>query len=579
MNALSRYRKWKEEPALDTQLREELVAITGDAVAIEARFGRYLSFGTAGLRGLLGAGTNRVNTWTVAMAAAGFAEEITATGEAAMRAGVVISYDSRRYSAEFARVTACVFAAYGVHVRLSDRLRPVPLLSFAIRHYGAAGGVMITASHNPAAYNGFKAYGPDGGQCPPETADQIAARMMAIVDPFAIDVNGYDNYMTSGRLQVLSDEWDDAYMEMLSHLSLHRDAVAAHADLKIVFTPLHGAGNLPVRRALRELGFRHILVVPEQEDPDPSFSTVAAPNPEERAALALAIELADHEQADLVIATDPDADRMGLALRQQDGAYAVLSGNQIGLLLMDYILASKTEAGTLPARSFCVTTIVSTKLARRVAAYYGVTLMESLTGFKYIGELIQEHDEEGDMHFQFGFEESFGYLAGTHVRDKDAVVSSMLAAEMAAFARQRGKTLYDLLQDLFRRFGYAAEQTLSLELDPDAGLQQIRRGMGRLRANKTGTVAGLEVARVKDYLESKEIDFTSGRERALDLPRSDVLLYELGEMDWFCVRPSGTEPKIKIYVGAYGADPQACHTRMEKMTHTLLDDMEATFQI
>lgn len=574
MNALDRYQQWMDHPDLDERLRTELVKMSGDVPAITDRFDRYLTFGTAGLRGLLGAGTNRMNSWTVAMAAAGFAGAIAARGQEAMQAGVVISYDSRRFSADFARITACVFASHGVFVRLSDRLRPVPLLSFAVRYYGAAGGVMITASHNPAAYNGFKAYGPDGGQCPPETADQIAARMTAIADPFSIKIGDIEDHMTSGRLVVVKDEWDDAYMEMLSQLSLHRDVVAKHADLKIVFTPLHGSGNRPVRRVLHEAGFRRVLVVPEQEDPDPDFATVEAPNPEERAALSLAIDLAGREQADLVIATDPDADRMGLALRQQDGEYTVLTGNQIGLLLMDYILSSKTEAGTLPPRSFCVTTIVSTKLARRVAAHYGVTLMESLTGFKYIGELIQEHDEDGDMHFQFGFEESFGYLAGTDVRDKDAVVASMLAAEMAAVARDRGQTLYDLLQDLFRRFGYAAEQTVSIALDDKEGLQQVQRGMERLRAAKNTPIAGMQIARVKDYLESRETDLVTGSERTLDLPSSDVLLYELEGMDWFCVRPSGTEPKIKIYAGAYDTRVDLCQARLDRMIQALRDYME-----
>ncbi len=574
MNARDRYHFWTTQPRFDKATREELFRISEDPAEIEDRFYRSLEFGTAGLRGVIGAGTNRMNVYTVAMAAAGFARDIASRGQADMDAGVVISFDSRRMSQEFARVTACVFAAHGVLARLSDTLRPVPVLSYAIRHYRAAGGVMITASHNPAAYNGFKAYGPDGGQCPPETADQIAARMDEIIDPTSIEMGSYEEHLTSGRLVVIGKELDDTYMEMLSHLALHRDAVARHADMKIVYTPLHGSGNVPVRRVLAESGFRQVLVVPEQELPDPDFSTVKAPNPEERAALERAISLAGKEQADLVIATDPDADRMGLALRGSDGTYTVLTGNQIGLLLMDYILSSRQAAGTLPDRSFCVTTIVSTKLARRVATHYGVTLMECLTGFKYIGELIKEHDENGDMHFQFGFEESFGFLSGTDVRDKDAVVAAMLAAEMAAVARDRGMTLYDWLQDLFRRFGHAAEQTLSISLESREGLQRIRKGMERLRASKSERTAGLPVSRVKDYLESVETDFTDTSARPLDLPRSDVLLYELDGLDWFCVRPSGTEPKIKIYAGAYDADAAACKARLSSMVDALRIHME-----
>jgi len=398
--------------------------------------------------------------------------------------------------------------------------------------------------------------------------------MEEIEDPTTVKRGSYEEHLTSGRLVVIGKELDDAYMKMLSHLALHRDAVARHADMKIVYTPLHGSGNVPVRRVLAESGFCQVLVVPEQELPDPAFPTVKAPNPEERDALERAISLAGHEQADLVIATDPDADRMGLALRRADGEYVVLSGNQIGLLLMDYILSSKQAAGNLPDRSFCVTTIVSTKLAKRVAAHYGVTLMECLTGFKYIGELIKEHDENGDMHFQFGFEESFGFLSGTDVRDKDAVVAAMLAAEMAAVARDRGMTLYDWLQDLFRRFGYAAEQTLSISLESREGLQRIRKGMERLRVSKSERTAGLPVTRVKDYLQSVETDFADAAERPLDLPRSDVLLYELDGLDWFCMRPSGTEPKIKIYAGAYDSDASVCAARLKSMVDALRAHME-----
>nr|MBP7403200.1 phospho-sugar mutase [Clostridia bacterium] len=334
------------------------------------------------------------------------------------------------------------------------------------------------------------------------------------------------------------------------------------------------SGLEPVRRILLESGFTHVLTVPEQAQPDPDFPTVPSPNPEERSALAMAIALAEREMADLVIATDPDADRMGLAIREEDGGYRVLSGNQIGLLLMDYILAAKKSAGSLPEGSFCVTTIVSTRLARSVAAHYGAVLMECLTGFKYIGELIKEHDENGDMHFQFGFEESYGYLSGTDVRDKDAVVAAMLAAEMAASARDRGLTLFGLLQDLYTRFGYAAEKTWSFSLSSREGLERIRRCMDRLRAEKAAGLAGLHVLRVKDYLTSVATEYSDGSESRIDLPRSDVLLYELEGMDWICVRPSGTEPKIKIYAGAYDADPAACGTRLEGMAESLHRLME-----
>ena len=569
MDAWERFRLWTTNPGFDSVTREELLRIKDNPVEIEERFYRNLEFGTAGLRGLIGAGTNRVNIYTIAMAAAGFARDIVSQGPEAMASGIVVSYDSRRFSDAFARVVALVFTAHGVHARLFDALRPVPILSFAIRYYHAAGGVMITASHNPAEYNGFKAYGPDGGQCPPEVADAIAERMDKINDPSAIHWGNFKEELSSGRLVVIGKELDDAYIDMLNRLAINRAAVVRNHDMKIVYTPLHGAGNLPVRRILQESGFDHVLVVPEQELPDPDFPTVKAPNPEERSALAMGIALAGREEADLVMATDPDGDRLGLALRESDGNYQVLTGNQIGLLLMDYILSAKQAEGVLPDRSFCVMSIVSTKLARRIASHYGVELMECLTGFKFIGELIKEHDENGDMHFQFGFEESFGYLSGTDVRDKDAVVAAMLAAEMAASARDRGMTLYDLLQDLFSRFGYAAEKTLSISLPSREGLERIQQGMVRIRSEKSAVTAGLRINRIKDYLTSIETDFVGGTERPLVLPTSDVLLYEMDGLDWFCVRPSGTEPKIKIYAGAYDPDPVACKDQLKAMLDAL----------
>ena len=574
MDAWERFRLWTTDPGFDHETRDELLRIADQPAQIEELFYRNLEFGTAGQRGIMGAGTNRINVYTIAMTATGFARELVAQGPDAMAAGIVVSYDSRRFSETFARITALVFAAHGVHVRLSDELRPVPLLSFAIRYYHAAGGVMITASHNPAEYNGFKAYGPDGGQCPPETADAIAARIDAIDDPTSIRYGTLEEAKASSLLVMVGAGLDDAYMAMLNRLAINREAVHRNRDMKIVYTPLHGTGNKPVRRILRESGFDSVLVVPEQEMPDPDFPTVKSPNPEERSALALGIALADREQADLVIATDPDADRMGLALRDATGAYMVLTGNQIGLLLMDYILSAKKTAGVLPDKSFCVTTIVSTKLARRVAAFYGVTLMECLTGFKYIGELIKEHDENGDMHFQFGFEESFGFLSGTDVRDKDAVVASMLAAEMAASARDRGMTLFDLLQDLFHRFGFASEKTLSISLASREGQERIQKVMESLRAGKSPVMAGLRILRIKDYLTSVETDFTAGTETPLDLPCSDVLLYEMEGLDWFCVRPSGTEPKIKIYTGAYDADETVCGSRLKAMLDALQGYMD-----
>lgn len=564
------YQLWSEHPYFDAQTRAELKNLADQPAEIEDRFYCDLVFGTAGLRGVLGAGTNRMNQYTVARAADGFARSIAARGQAARERGIVISYDSRRYSADFALLTAKIFVGHSIRVRLSDELRPVPLLSFAIRRYGAVGGVMITASHNPARYNGFKAYGEDGSQLPPEDADAVVRCMDEIRDLTQLSWPDEQQTRNSGLFEMIGPDLDQAYNEMLLTLSINPEAISRHQDMKIIYTPLHGTGNKPVRRVLSSLGFTNVMVVPEQEKPDPDFPTVAMPNPEERAALTLAIELADREDADLVIATDPDADRTGLCVRTRDGTYAVLSGNQIGLLLTDYILSAHRDRQTMPEKPFVVTTIVSTRLMRRVAAHYGVTLYECLTGFKFIGELIKEKDECSDMHFLFGFEESYGYLAGTDVRDKDAVVTSMLIAEMAAVARDRDLTLADLLQELYGRFGFAAEKTISLAMEGKEGLDKIRTGMARLRSGGAAFFTGLPILAFNDYDAQLRVETMTGRHIKLDLPQSDVLLYELNGLDWFCVRPSGTEPKIKIYFGCYGDSPDQC----DRCLQTLRDLVE-----
>lgn len=569
------YQFWSTDPFFDEGTRAELAAIAGDAKEIEERFYTNLEFGTAGLRGILGAGTNRMNAYTVGMATEGFARYLDTLGEEAKRRGVAISYDCRNYSPEFALRAALIFAAHGIHVRLVDELRPTPMLSFAVRHYNCAGGVMVTASHNPAQYNGYKAYGEDGGQMPPEAADVVLREMNSIDDPRVVKWMPEEEALAKGLLEYVGAELDDAYMAMLKKLSINADKVREEADMKIVFTPLHGTGNKPVRRILKEIGFTNVLVVPEQELPDGNFSTVKSPNPEERSALAMAIDLAAKEGADLVIATDPDGDRTGLCIRKEDGSYQVLSGNQIGILLMNYILSAKQSRGTLPEKSFVVTTVVSTKLPRKIAAHYGVELMECLTGFKWIADLIKIHDEQGNMHFQFGFEESFGYLSGTAVRDKDAVVASMLLAEMAATAKSEGKTLNDYLNALYARFGYGEEKTFSLAREGKEGLEAIRSAMVSLRRDKLGAFGGLKIAAVSDLQEGRRTDCATGAQTAVDLPPSNVLLYEAEGSDWFAVRPSGTEPKIKIYFGAYDADRARCRAKLEALSGGVVAAVEA----
>ncbi|NLK89295.1 MAG: phospho-sugar mutase [Clostridiaceae bacterium] len=562
---MEQYQIWLNNPAFDEETRRELLSIRDDATEIEDRFYQNLSFGTAGLRGILGAGTNRMNRYTVARAAEGFAGYMKNKGDETCRKGIVICYDPRRYSKEFATITALIFAGHGIRVRLSDELRPVPLLSFAIRYFGAAGGVMLTASHNPAQYNGFKAYGEDGAQLPPEDADLVAARMDTITDLAAVTWPDEETALAGGLLSYFGPDVDQAYDRMLLGLSLGGDAVRRQKDMKIVYTPLHGTGNKPVRRILKKIGFTNVLVVPEQEQPDPDFSTVDYPNPEERSALSMGIRLAEQEGADLVIATDPDADRTGLCVRTKSGEYQVLSGNQIGVLLLDFILEAHTAAGSMPDKPFAVTTVVSTRLTRRIAQTYEIKLFECLTGFKFIAELVKEHDEEGDMHFLFGFEESYGYLAGRDVRDKDAVVASMLIAEMAAVAKDQGLTLADRLLELYRRYGYMAEKTVSITREGKAGQELIKAAMTSLRENKAKGLAGVPVRVVDDYLTSRRLDLQTGKVSPLNLPRSDVLIYELDGLDWFGVRPSGTEPKIKIYFGVHGDNQADCDRRLDDL--------------
>jgi phosphoglucomutase len=570
LNVNELYKIWSSDPYFDKDIRDELHQIKDQTNEINERFYKYLEFGTGGLRGIIGAGTNRVNIYTVGLATEGFARYINSMDHPSEKRCVVISYDSRTQSEEFARTTALVFASHGIKAFLSDELRPTPMLSYAVRHYRASGGVMITASHNPAEYNGYKAYGSDGGQVPPEASSDITSCMESVEDIRQITWMQWEEAMECGLIEYFGIELDDAYMKMLKELIINPKVVSDHRDLKIVYTPLHGTGNKPVRRILKEVGFDHVFVVPEQADPDPHFSTVKSPNPEERKALELAIQMAKSLEADLVIATDPDGDRIGLAVRDLGGDYLVLTGNQIGVLLMDYILGSKKKAGTLQDSSFVVTTIVSTKLTRKIAQYYGIRLFEVLTGFKFIGEIIKEYDEQGSMKFEFGFEESYGFLAGTQVRDKDAVVTAMLIAEMAAYARSRSMTLYDLLLELYKIYGYAKEKTVSISLEGKEGAEKIRYAISKMRENNPKMREDLSVSSVSDYLLSRKTNYENNRFTVLDLGKSDVLLFALEGLDWFCIRPSGTEPKIKIYFGVYGPDEDCCEKRLEYLSNYVM---------
>ena len=580
MDFMKAYELWSTDPYFDEGTRNELIAIKDDTKEIEDRFYRDLEFGTAGLRGVLGAGTNRMNVYTVAKASEGLAKYILSEGEEAIKRGVVISYDSRHFSPEFAQITAQVLAANGIPSRLSDELRPVPVLSFSVRYFKAFAGVMITASHNPSKYNGYKVYGEDGGQVPPEAADAVLSNIEAISDIRTVKLMDFEEAKAKGLVTSFGPEIDEAFTNMLKKLVVDQNAIDKQADMSIVYTPLHGSGNKPVRRILDAVGFKNIHIVKEQELPDGAFPTVSLPNPENPEALSMAIELAKKTDASLVFGTDPDSDRIGAAAKVIENGevkYKCFSGNQMGLMLLDYILDAKKQLGTLPEKSFAVTTIVSSKLVKTICDYYGVELQETLTGFKFIGERIKLDDEFGDKHFQFGFEESYGYLSGVDVRDKDAVVAAMLICNMAAASFEKGETLADRLDHLYEKYGFGVEQTISCTLEGKEGIEKIGSCMVELRKELSecknldeakSLLGGATVKAVRDYKESKRYVFTDGgvEVEEITLPKSNVLLYELGGnkgIDWACARPSGTEPKLKIYMGVYDSDRAAAEKSFE----------------
>ena len=554
MTYRERYEQWLRDFADDPATVAELQAIAGDEKEIEDRFYTELSFGTAGMRGVLGAGTNRMNLQNVRRATKGFADYINAGDPSYRTRGVVIAYDSRRMSPQFARAAALVLCHEGIHVYLFDELRPVPILSYAVRHLHAVAGIVITASHNPPQYNGYKVYWEDGAQMPPEYADQVLARIRACTYQDAREMDEAEA-RAAGLLSIIGNrEVDDDYIAQVKTLSVQPELMKrAGGDLKIVYTPLHGSGNKPVRRILQEIGIRNVLVVKEQELPDPNFSTIKVPNPEDPAAFKLAMELADREGADCIFGTDPDCDRVGIAVKDGQGRYYLMTGNQIGCVLLYYILKSRKELGTLPANGAVVKSVVSTELARRIADSYGLTTFDTLTGFKFIAEKIQQFEDTGAHTFVFGFEESYGFLSSTFVRDKDGVNASLLIAEAAVWAKTQGKTLYDILMEIYRTYGAYVEKVVSVTLPGKDGLQRMQQIMASLRAQPPRELASLRVLAVRDYLTRERTDAQGGR-TALDLPRSDVLYFELEGGAWVCIRPSGAEPKIKLYVNTNAAE-------------------------
>lgn len=569
MNYLEEYKKWIDSSFIDEEIKNELKNIENDEKEIKDRFYKNLEFGTAGLRGVIGAGTNRMNKYTVSKATQGLANFIIK--EQGQNRGVAISYDSRNMSKEFSEIAANCLNANGIKTYVFEELRPVPELSYAVRKLGCIAGIMITASHNPPKYNGYKVYWEDGAQI-------VSPKDKAIIE----EVNSIQNYedaktmskedaLKLGLYNIIGKEIDDSYIAELKKLILNPEKIKEQEDLKIVYTPLHGTGNIPVQRILKEIGFKNVLVVPEQQMPDGSFPTVELPNPEDKKAFKLALDLAKKEDADLVLATDPDADRLGVYAKDiKTGEYMPFTGNMSGMLIAEYILSQKKEKGLLPNNGALITSIVSTNLAKAVAKEYNLKLFEVLTGFKFIGEKMRIFDETKEYSYQFGFEESYGCLPGTYARDKDAIAAVMLLCEAAAYYKSQGITLWDQMLNMYEKYGYYKEDIKSLTLEGAEGSEKIKTILNNLRQNPLKEIGGYKVLEFRDYSESTVKNIITGAVTKTDLPKSNVLYYELENDAWCCVRPSGTEPKIKFYLGVKEESNEQADKALEILVEEVL---------
>ena len=549
MGYMENYKKWCEDTYFDEATRAELKAIEGNDKEIQERFYKDLEFGTGGLRGIIGAGTNRLNIYTVSKATQGFANYIIKQGEEAVKKGVAIAFDSRRMSPEFAEITALVLNGNGIKTYIYPSLRPTPMLSFAVRELNCTGGVVITASHNPPEYNGYKVYWADGGQVPYPRDEAIIEEVNAVTDFHTIKTANKDEAVKAGLFNVIGEEVDEAFDKNVLAQIVNPEIIKEQHDLKIVYTPIHGSGNKPVRRVLKKAGFENVTVVPEQELPDSEFTTVGYPNPENPEVFELAIKLAEKIDADIILGTDPDCDRVGAVVKTKDGSYTVLTGNMTGTLICNYICSQKAKLGTLPKNGALVSTIVSSEMTKAIAKKYNLAYFDVLTGFKYIGEKIKEFEQTGEYQYVFGFEESYGCLSGTYARDKDAVVASLLICEMAAYYKSRGMSLYDGLMELYDTYGVYKEIIHSITLKGIEGIENMKKIMDTLRKDAPSEIAGVKVTETRDYLEDKIVDVATGKVSPTNLPKSNVLYFTLADDTWFCVRPSGTEPKIKIYFG------------------------------
>ena len=554
------YQKWVDFAELPDYLRQDLENM--DEKTKEDAFYTNLEFGTAGMRGLIGAGTNRINIYVVRQATEGLARLIESKGGNEKERGVAIAYDSRHFSPEFAFESAAVLAKHGIKSYVFESLRPTPELSFAVRHLNCFAGIMITASHNPAPFNGYKVYGEDGGQMPPHDADALTTYIRAIENPFAIEVADVEAEKASGLIEVIGEAVDAEYLKEVKDVNINPSLIEEFGkDMKIVYTPLHGTGEMLARRALAQAGFDSVQVVEAQATPDPDFSTVKSPNPENQAAFALAEELGRQVGADVLVATDPDADRVGVEVLQKDGSYLNLSGNQIGAIMAKYILEAHKNAGTLPENAALCKSIVSTDLVTKIAESYGATMFNVLTGFKFIAEKIQEFEEKHNHTYMMGFEESFGYLIKPFVRDKDAIQAVLVVAELAAYYRSRGLTLADGIEEIYKEYGYYAEKTISVTLSGVDGAEQIKSIMAKFRENGPKEFNNTAITVVEDF-KAQTSTAADGTVTALTTPPSDVLKYTLADGSWIAVRPSGTEPKIKFYIAVVGESNEDSQTKI-----------------
>ena len=565
MNYQSKYQQWLNQDTFDDETKNELRKIEQNLIEIEDRFYKDLEFGTGGLRGVMGAGTNRMNGYTVGRATQGMASYILKKDIA--NPSVAIAYDSRRLSKEFASVAAAVLNGNGIKVYLFEDLRPTPELSFAVRELGATAGIVITASHNPSEYNGYKVYWSDGAQIVSPIAEELLAEVNSITDFSRIKRMSAEQAKEQGLLQLLGKEIDDIYIEKVKDLSLNPNLGRQLGDkLCVIYTPLHGTGNLPVRRVLKEMGFANVVVVPEQELPDSNFSTVKYPNPEEHDAFALAIKLAQEKDADVIIGTDPDCDRVGAVVKDSEGEYVVLTGNQTGALLVDYILSNLQRENKLNAKSTIVNTVVTGKLGEAIAHSYGVNVISVLTGFKYIGEKMKEFEADNSHEFVFGYEESYGYLAADFVRDKDAVMASMLICEIAAYYKQKNMSLYEAVLELYSKHGYYKEGLGAIAFKGKEGMESMRSLINDIRQSPISKLNGVKVVEFRDYLNYNGV---------IPLPKENMICFILEDKSQVCIRPSGTEPKLKLYYSVIGSSMEDSDVRLEKLKEAVLKVMEA----